>query len=107
MTDFAKLMEGPEHAPHTRMLRQVGWLGHSNDTFYPWGTSLEVIHQRERGGYTPAYDPATPVVYVGLDMATLDANDQIHKRSIIFLPEAIPQLIKWLVEEMNGCKGHE
>lgn len=52
-------------------------------------------------------DPTTPVIYVGLDMATIDSSDQIHKRSIIFLPEAIPQLIKWLVEEMNGCKGHE
>lgn len=51
-------------------------------------------------------DPSTPVIYVGLDMATMDQHDQINKRSIIFNPEAIPQLIKWLVEEMNGCQGH-
>jgi hypothetical protein len=46
--------EGPDHATHTKKLRQVGWLGFT-DTFYPWGTSLDVIHAGESGGYSPVY----------------------------------------------------
>jgi hypothetical protein len=45
--------EGPDHRPHTT-LRQVGWLGFT-ETFYPWGTTLDMIHAGESGGYSPVY----------------------------------------------------
>ena len=35
-------------------MAQVGWLGFSGNV-YPWGTTLDEIHEHEKGGYEALY----------------------------------------------------
>jgi hypothetical protein len=51
LAEFLKLNEGPDHDPHTR-LRQIGWLGHTGET-YPWWETPTA--EQEPGGYMPLY----------------------------------------------------
>ena len=44
---------GPDHKTHTKLLRQVGWLGHKAGHLY----DLADVPKRDRepGGYSPVY----------------------------------------------------
>lgn len=55
---YPSLMEGPERKISvfnpTHDLRQIGWLGFTG-VFYPVYCPMSVIHEHEKGGYSPVY----------------------------------------------------